>query len=55
MAQQPTQEQWPRVYIVILNWNQLELTLDCLESLAALDYPSFEIVLVDNGSTDDTL
>lgn len=45
-------DRWPLVYIIILNWNQLELTLDCLDSLAQQDYPSFQVVVVDNGSTD---
>jgi GT2 family glycosyltransferase len=41
---------------VVLNWNQRDLTLECLRSLAQVDYPSerLEIVVVDNGSTDET-
>lgn len=42
----------PLVSIVILNWNGLENTKLCLESVYALDYPNFEVVLVDNGSSD---
>lgn len=42
----------PRVAIIVLNWNGLADTTACLESLARLDYPSYEVVLVDNGSTD---
>jgi GT2 family glycosyltransferase len=42
----------PRVSIVILNWNSYEVTLDCLLSLRKIDYPNFEMVLVDNGSID---
>lgn len=42
----------PRVSIIILNWNSYEVTLDCLLSLRKIDYPNFEIVLVDNGSVD---
>ena len=42
----------PRVGIVILNWNQPTDTLACLESLRRLEYPSFEVVIVDNGSSD---
>jgi GT2 family glycosyltransferase len=42
----------PVVGIVILNWNQPTDTVACLESLQRLEYPSFEIVVVDNGSTD---
>jgi GT2 family glycosyltransferase len=44
---------WPTVYFSILNWNQKELTCECLDSLAQLDYPNYEIVVVDNGSRDD--
>ena len=42
----------PKVFIVILNWNGLEDTLACLESLRTLDYPNFEVVVVDNDSSD---
>ena len=40
----------PRVCIVILNWNGLEDTVECLESLQNVVYPNYDIVLVDNGS-----
>ena len=42
----------PKVTFVILNWNQGELTADCLRSLKAQSYPNFDVVVVDNGSTD---
>lgn len=42
----------PKVAIVILNWNQKRDTIECLESVTKVDYPLFEIVVVDNGSTD---
>lgn len=42
----------PHVTIVILNWNRVGDTLECLDSLARMDYPSYSIVVVDNGSTD---
>lgn len=42
----------PRVAIVVLNWNGWQDTLACIASLQALDYASYRIVLVDNGSTD---
>lgn len=42
----------PRVSIVILNWNSYQVTLDCLLSLQKIDYPNFEMVVVDNGSVD---
>jgi len=42
----------PLVFIVVLNWNGKDDTMECLESLQKLVYPNFEIVVVDNGSTD---
>jgi GT2 family glycosyltransferase len=45
----------PRVMIIVLNWNGLADTLACLASLARLDYPAHEVVVVDNGSTDDSV
>ena len=43
------------VYCVVLNWNQPEMTAECLRSLAAQDYPAFHVLLVDNGSEDDSV
>jgi len=45
----------PHISIVVLNWNGAEDTLACLDSLASLTYPDFNVVVVDNGSTDDSL
>lgn len=45
----------PSVCIVVLNWNGWRDTLICLDSLSALSYKCFEIVVVDNGSTDESL
>ncbi len=42
----------PSVNIVVLNWNGLKDTIECLQSLRRIDYPAFRIVVVDNGSTD---
>jgi len=45
----------PRVDIVILNWNGKEDTIECLESLKNITYSNYEILLVDNGSTDESV
>jgi GT2 family glycosyltransferase len=42
----------PLVVMVILNVNQKENTLKFLESIYRIDYPLFEVVVVDNGSSD---
>ena len=44
-----------KVVIIILNWNGRDDTLACLASLSELDYPAYEIVVVDNGSSDDSV
>lgn len=44
-----------RVVVVILNWNGLEDTLECLSSLFQQDYHNYEVVVVDNGSTDNSV
>lgn len=45
----------PFVSIVILNWNGHEDTLACLKSLALCSYDNFEVIVVDNASTDDSV
>lgn len=42
--------QQPLIPIVILNWNGLEVTEECLQALETQSYQKFEIHLVDNGS-----
>jgi GT2 family glycosyltransferase len=48
-------QDFPRVSCVILNWNGWKDTLECLASLAVQDYPNLEILVVDNGSTNDSV
>lgn len=45
----------PRVAIIVLNWNHADDTLACLRSVMALSYPAIHSVVVDNGSTDDSV
>ena len=45
----------PKVTIIILNWNGKEDTIECLESLKHITYPNYEMLLVDNGSTDGSV
>jgi len=44
----------PRVAIVVLSWNGYEVTRDCLKSLSQIDYRNYQVILVDNGSTDES-
>ncbi len=43
-----------KVVIIILNWNGWKDTIECLESVLAIDYANYEVIVVDNGSTDDS-
>ncbi len=43
---------WPKVSVIVLNWNGYEHTSECLRSLAQISYPNHEVIIVDNGSTD---
>jgi GT2 family glycosyltransferase len=45
----------PSVAIVAVNYNSPQNTVETLQSLAAMEYPRFHLVLVDNGSTDNSL
>jgi hypothetical protein len=45
----------PSVSIIVLNWNGREDTLQCLRSLEKLTYKPFDVILVDNGSTGDSV
>jgi GT2 family glycosyltransferase len=46
----------PAISIIVLTWNQADVTLDCLASLAQLNYPvdRLQIIVCDNGSQDNT-
>ncbi len=43
------------VTVIVLNWNGMELLEDCLNSLEKVEYDHFNILVVDNGSTDDSV
>ena len=45
----------PKVSIIIVNYNGKELLQKCLDSLLKVNYDNFEIILVDNNSTDGTV
>jgi GT2 family glycosyltransferase len=43
------------VSVVILNWNGWKDTVECLDSLRRISYPNFDIIVVDNGSVDNSI
>ena len=44
-----------RISIIILNWNWWKDTIECLESLYRIEYQNYEVILVDNYSTNDSI
>lgn len=42
----------PRIFIIILNLNGREETIECLRSVQQIDYANLRVIVVDNASTD---
>lgn len=47
-------EKIPLLFVVVLNWNAFKDTDECLHSLKKVEYPNLQVVVVDNGSSDDS-
>ena len=45
----------PHIKILILNWNGSYLLKSCLDSVEKINYPKFSVMVIDNGSTDDSV
>src|SRR5574341_1769136 len=50
----PSDLAWPRISVVVCSYNGERTIDECLEGLRALEYPDFEVIVVDDGSTDGT-
>ena len=48
-------DQQPLVLIVVLNWNDPDETISAVESIFQMDYANFRVLVIDNGSTDDSV
>ncbi len=46
---------FPKLAIIILNWNGWQDTIECLEYVRQLTYPNYLTVVVDNGSLDESV
>ncbi|MCK4891256.1 MAG: glycosyltransferase family 2 protein, partial [Candidatus Pacebacteria bacterium] len=44
-----------KVYIIILNWNNEEDTIECIRSLKKINYNDYKIIIVDNGSEEKSV
>lgn len=45
----------PQVAIIILNWNGWQDTVECLDSLYQIDYPNYLVIIIDNGSQNESV
>jgi cellulose synthase/poly-beta-1,6-N-acetylglucosamine synthase-like glycosyltransferase len=45
----------PRISILVPAYNEVKGIVDSVRSLVALDYPQLEVIVVNDGSTDDTV
>jgi GT2 family glycosyltransferase len=43
------------VSIIILNWNRWQDTVECLESLYQINYPYYNVIVLDNNSKDNSI
>jgi GT2 family glycosyltransferase len=50
----PPESGWPQASVVVCSFNGERWMRGCLEALSALDYPAYEVIVVDDGSTDAT-
>ncbi len=50
----PAEMKFPRVSVVVCSYNGSRTIRDCFEGLLKLDYPDFEVIVVNDGSTDGT-
>lgn len=47
--------EYPKVNIILLNYNGWEDTIECLESLQKISYPNYNLIVVDNNSNDNSI
>ncbi len=51
----PADISWPAISVVVCTHNGARTLHDCLSGLTSLSYPNFEVLLIDDGSTDATV
>ncbi len=44
-----------KIYIILLNWNNEEDTIECIKSLKKINYNNYKIIVVDNGSEEASI
>ena len=46
--------EWPKISVIVCTYNGARTLRECLSALATLDYPNYEVIVVNDGSTDET-
>ncbi len=46
---------YPKVYIILLNYNGWADTIECLESVLRNNYPNYQVIVVDNNSPNNSM
>ncbi len=44
----------PKITITIVNYNGFKETIDCLKSLKKIDYSNFDVIVIENGSGNES-
>lgn len=47
-------KEWPKISIVVCSFNGANTIRDTMEGIRKLDYPNYEVIVVNDGSTDET-
>src|SRR5262245_2984936 len=50
----PPEREWPKISVVVASYNAARTLDDCLSSLLNIKYPDYEVIVVNDGSTDDS-
>ena len=45
----------PKIHLIVLNWNDKELSRKCLSSIEKVSYSNYEVLIVDNNSEDGSV
>ena len=46
--------EWPGISVIVCTYNGARTLPQCLDELTALDYPNYEVIVVNDGSTDES-
>ncbi len=46
---------FPKVYVIILNYNGWADTIECLESVLRNDYLNYQVIVLDNNSPNNSI